>query len=338
MEKFRKLYSKKPTIREPFDTDMVKYLRTISATDTTLVSYYVKPNTNAAQHIKQEISKTKKIKSKTTRDKVTDALNKILSSIIVSEMGQALFSDGEHVWSVSSEYPINTSFYLCEKYFDLDYFDTINNNADIMLLVCLSNPFNLWEYQHGLFKLVKSIENMIPKKHKKGGQSAKRFEGIRNSEIEKAGNIVYDSTLGYSRVIYIGSENLFIRMISKRDPNAIFRKCQYCSTNEMYDIISEFDNSMQWERDIISCLFEMLALSYDKIDYGRKQCENAIAMNNVEFLITDYNNKDINYEKIILYGNTDQHQMFSSLGGVFVLLKYSAIYYAEDSDSIEVTY
>lgn len=80
--------------------------------------------------------------------------------------------------------PVKKFYYRCEKEFHLDDLITLYDIMDDYAIVLISGKrCDFYLYNSNRTQLVRTIEESLPSQHKTGGQSAQRFERIRDERI-----------------------------------------------------------------------------------------------------------------------------------------------------------
>jgi len=174
----------------------VKELEQHRGKHTELVSVYIPKDYEMVKiinHLDQEKGTATNIKSASTRKNVIDALEKMTQHLRLfkktPENGLACFSgnvaerEGKqdfHVWSIEPPIPLNTRIYRCDKEFVLDLLRDMLETKEVYGLVIVDRRDANIAYLKGktIIPLLKT-HSEVPGKTKAGGQSAHRFERIR---------------------------------------------------------------------------------------------------------------------------------------------------------------
>lgn len=191
MEAFNKFQLKK----------IISELKTYRSRHTELVSIYVPAEFNinvVRNQIMQEISTASNIKSKTTRKNVLDALDKALTELryynVTPTCGLAVFagnvSDNPAVsdlraWSFEPPDKVNVRIYQCEQNFILDPLtEMIEPKYVYGLIVVDEKNLVLGILKGKKIILLEEKDSVVPSKTRKGGQSAQRFQRVRQEIIK----------------------------------------------------------------------------------------------------------------------------------------------------------
>jgi len=178
----------------------VKELEKLKGRHTELVSVYIPQGykiSDIAALISNEVSLTQNVKSKTVRKNVIGALTKIQQQLKLykktPENGLAIFcgnvSEKEGVadikiWAIEPPEPVKIKLYWCDQTFKLDALKDMMEEKEVYGLVVMDNG----EAAIGLLKgkalkVIRYFESVVPSKTSKGGQSAQRFERVRDGLI-----------------------------------------------------------------------------------------------------------------------------------------------------------
>lgn len=184
---------------------LLKHLSAIKGRHTELVSVYVPAGYSLhdiTNQLRQEQSTSENIKSKTVRKNVTSALEKIMRHLQLykktPENGLAIFCgnmpEKETIELVTIEppEPVKIKMYWCDQRFVLEPLEDMIAEKEIYGVMCLDRS----EVDIGLLvgkKLEPAIhlESIVPGKTRAGGQSAARFdrvrEGLLNDWLKQVG-------------------------------------------------------------------------------------------------------------------------------------------------------
>jgi len=171
---------------------------------TELVSLYIPPNRplhDVSSYLKDEYGKASYIKSDATRTHVQDALVKIMQRLKLykrpPDNGLAIFcgalppsadaplgSEVMELYEVIPNKPISTYLYRCDDHFHLDILREMTKEEKIIGILSLDNSdAGLGIVSGSRIDIVDVLTSGVSGKHRAGGQSARRFERLRESEI-----------------------------------------------------------------------------------------------------------------------------------------------------------
>jgi len=189
---------------------LIKELESIRGRHTELISVYIPSGCNIQEIIsmlRQEVSLTQNVKSRTTRHNVLDALEKIINHLrvigktpqngLVVFCGNASEKEGQSdikIWSIEPPQPLSQKIYWCDQTFKLDAIKDMLREKEIYGLIVLDTS----GADIGLLKgkkviLEKHIDSLVPGKTRKGGWSQQRYARIReeakHEHLKKTGEI-----------------------------------------------------------------------------------------------------------------------------------------------------
>jgi peptide chain release factor subunit 1 len=180
----------------------VKELEKHSGRGTELVSVYVPAGYDIAkisQHLQQEQGTASNIKSSATRKNVTDALERMIQHLKLIPQtppnGLAIFSgnvserDGQsdvQVFSIEPPVPNKLRLYRCEKQFIIDPLKEVMDDENIFGMIVVDKREGDVALLKGKAIIPQShSQSAVPGKHKSGGQSAARFERLRDGAAKE---------------------------------------------------------------------------------------------------------------------------------------------------------
>ncbi|MHC1579878.1 MAG: peptide chain release factor aRF-1, partial [Candidatus Alkanophagales archaeon] len=192
-----------------FSKDLKKYefrrileeLRKKRGRGTELISVYIPPDrqiSDVVSHLREEHGQASNIKSKSTRTNVQSALESILSRLKyleVPENGLAIFCGAVEVgggrssletYIVEPPERINSYIYHCDSSFLLEPLERMLEEKDKYGLIVLDKKEATIGILHG--KVVEPLRHLtsnVPGKQRKGGQSAPRFQRLREIAVEE---------------------------------------------------------------------------------------------------------------------------------------------------------
>jgi peptide chain release factor subunit 1 len=169
---------------------------------TELVTLYVPPGKQVSeviQMLKEEWGTAGNIKSNTTRRNVQDAITKVTQRLklfkTVPENGLILFCGAipqngpgseriEGPYVVVPPEPIGIYLYRCDARFHTEYLmDLLKETESYGILLVDSSGATFATLRGRRLEIVEDITSGIPGKHRAGGQSARRFERVREMQL-----------------------------------------------------------------------------------------------------------------------------------------------------------
>lgn len=170
---------------------------------TQLVSLYIPPErqiSDVINYLRQEYATAANIKSKTTRKNVQDAIEKTIQKLKlfdkVPENGLIIFSgaipqngpgtEKIEVYTITPPEKITTFIYRCDSKFNIEPLKEMLKEKDVFGIIVIDNEEAAIAIAKGRKILVmKSFTSGVPGKHRAGGQSARRFERLREASLNE---------------------------------------------------------------------------------------------------------------------------------------------------------
>ncbi len=173
-------------------------LRSIRGRHTELISIYVPDGYDInliAQKVREEYSTAQNIKSKTTRKNVLGALEKISQFLkryrttppggLIIFCGNVSQQEGVsdiRLYAINPPEPVTVSLYRCLQEFVLDPLEEFLREKDVFgLLVLDRREATLGLLNGKRIEKLKKMTSGVPGKFRAGGQSARRFERLREA-------------------------------------------------------------------------------------------------------------------------------------------------------------
>ena len=174
----------------------VKEVEAVRGRHTELISVYIPSGydiNQKIQQIQQEQGTATNIKSKSTRDNVIASLEKMVQHLktfkntppngLIAFSGNAAKQEGRQdykVWSVEPPLPMNQNLYRCDKEFVVEPLKEMLDDKIMFGLVAMDKREGTIALLKGKTIIpLKNLTSSVPGKHKTGGQSAQRFERLR---------------------------------------------------------------------------------------------------------------------------------------------------------------
>lgn len=184
--------SKKQEYKFKKSLESIKELR---GRGTELISLYIPPDKqihDVAAYLREEMSQSSNIKSKSTKKHVQAALKSILSKLkyfkepppngLIFFVGH-ISTSGDQTDMISESLeppqPVETFLYRCDSEF---YIEPLKNmmgeKKKYGLIVVDRSEATVGLLIGSKIEMLKNIQSLVPSKHSKGGQSAQRFERL----------------------------------------------------------------------------------------------------------------------------------------------------------------
>ncbi len=245
------------------DADKAKYdfkramdeIKDIRGRGTELISVYVpysKQISDVTAYLRNEYSQSSNIKSKGTRKAVTGAIDSILSRLrtyrrppkngVVFFVGEAPTSGDQTKmiqFVLEPPEPITTFLYRCDStFFTEPLLDMLADKRSYGLIVVDRSEATVGSLIGKRIRIIRNIQSQVPSKHRKGGQSAQRFERL----IEIAAHEFYKRVARTADDAFL--ENPDLQGILVGGPGAtkdFFLKEEYLNHELQKKVIDSFD-------------------------------------------------------------------------------------------------
>lgn len=175
---------------------LIKELEKVRGRHTELISIYIPSGYEITQkltQIQQESGTATNIKSKSTRDSVITSLEKMAQHLkgykqtppngLIVFSGNTAEREGQQdykVWGIEPPIPMKLNLYRCDKEFVLDPLREMIDDKIVFGLVAMDKREGNIAFLKGKTIIpLKTLNSAVPGKHKTGGQSAQRFERLR---------------------------------------------------------------------------------------------------------------------------------------------------------------
>ncbi len=233
---------------------------------TELVSLYVPPDrqiSDVAAMLKQEYGTAANIKSDTTRKNVQDAITKVGQRLKlfknVPKKGLVIFcgaipqnggpgSEKIETYVIAPPEPIQVYLYRCDSRFHTEYLKEFLREKETYGMVIMDASAATYATLRGRrLEIVEEITSGVPGKFRAGGQSARRFERLRESKL-----LSYFKRVGkHANDIFLPIEDLKGVIIAGPGPTKLdFEKGDYLHYTLKDKLISTMDTAYVGEQGV----------------------------------------------------------------------------------------
>jgi len=311
-------------------TDLQKYefrrsleeVRKLTGRGTELISLYVPPTrqiSDVANYLRGEYSQSSNIKSASTRKNVQSAISSILSRLKnfkqPPENGLVFFVGHRSIGADQTEMvqfvleppePVPTFIYRCDSKFFTETIESMLETKETYGLIVIDRSEATIGLLHGKRIMpVKNMQSLVPSKHGRGGQSARRFERL----IEIAAHEYYKKVADVANEAFLSRPDLKGILVGGPGPTKdYFVKSEYLHYELQKKIIDTFDVGytdeyglkelvekarealrdldLMREKDIMQRLFEEIRKPEGGLSvYGEEQVKSALMIGAVDTLI-----------------------------------------------------
>jgi len=297
-------------------------VRKLSGRGTELISLYVPPSrqvSDVSNYLRSEYSQSSNIKSASTRKNVQAAISSILSRLknfkSPPENGLVFFVGHRSVGADQTDMiqfvleppePVPTFIYRCDSQFFTEPIEGMLETKDKYGLIVIDRSEATVGMLHGKRIVpIKNMQSLVPSKHGRGGQSARRFERL----IEIAAHEYYKKVADVANEAFLSEKDLKGILVGGPGPTKeFFVKSEYLHYELQKKIIDTFDTGytdeyglkelleksrermkdldLMREKDLMQRLFEEIRRPDGGLSiYGEEQVKNALTIGAVDTLI-----------------------------------------------------
>lgn len=316
---FRKLYLKNP--------------------DKAVITIYIRPDTkieNIKNLLKKEEPIISNIKSRVTRRALGISFQKVktfIENIRSSENGYIIVSSPEElVWT--SDVLIKEDLYRCGSEFYSGPFEEIQmNKLSPIGVICLDTKEATLGFIGNKIEILKHLTSGIGGKHKKGGQSQRRFERLRKERIKE-----FFKRIGEASNLFLTSYPITHLLISgcglTKDK---FLKGKYLDYRLKEKVLDSFDTQYTGESGIretlhlalpkleknayakevkeVEAFFNTLGKHFDSVVYGEEEVKEKMPFIKKLIKIEEHT-KEYPKETITLHFHGEHYEKIRALGGI----------------------
>ena len=306
----------------------------LSGRGTELISLYIPPTrqiSDVASYLRNEYSQSSNIKSASTRKNVQAAISSILSRLKnfkrPPENGLVFFVGHRSVGADQTNMvqfvleppdPVQTLTYRCDSSFYLEPLQQMLEKKDRYALIVIDRGEATVGMLNGKrIVSLKNLQSLVPSKHGRGGQSARRFERV----IEVAAHEYYKKFADIVNEAFLGEKDLKGVLVGGPGPTKeYFVKSEYLHHELQQKIIETFDVGytdeyglkelvenargtlrsldLMREKDLVQRLLEEIRKPDGGLAvYGEEQVNNALLIGAVDTLIIS---EDLRKKKVTL--------------------------------------
>ncbi len=247
-------------------TKMLNDLSKISGHGTELVTVYIPPRRpiyDVIAQLKNESGTASNIKSDLTKTHVQDALSKTMEQLKLyketPENGLVIFcgaiSTGKgigtekiEIYTIIPPKPVQISLYRCDDHFWIDHIKEMLKDDKVIAIISIdTQETGLGILTGERWQTVETLTSGVAGKHRQGGQSARRFERLRDNEL----NEYYHRVASYAQKIFIDEHTVKGLVIGGPGPTKdTFIREEYLDYRLQNNIISILDTSYTGDEGI----------------------------------------------------------------------------------------
>src|SRR5919107_2664861 len=245
---------------------MINKLGNIAGHGTELVTVYIPPRRpiyDIVSQLKNEAGTASNIKSDLTRNHVQDALSRTVEHLKLYKeppenglvifcgaipTGKGIGTEKIEIYSVVPPKAVQINLYRCDDHFWIDHLkDMMKDDKVIGILSLDTQEAGFGILTGDRWEVVESLTSGVAGKHRQGGQSARRFEGLRDNEL----NEYYHRVADYAQKIFIDEYPVKGLVIGGPGPTKdTFIREEYLDYRLQNNIISILDTSYTGDEGI----------------------------------------------------------------------------------------
>ncbi|MEW5748385.1 MAG: peptide chain release factor aRF-1 [Candidatus Thermoplasmatota archaeon] len=296
-------------------------VRKISGRGTELISLYIPPArqiSDVAAYLRNEYSQSSNIKSASTRKNVQSAISSILARLkglrVPPDNGLVFFVGHRSTSADQTQMvqyvleppePVQTFIYRCDSGFFTEPIEQMLEHKDTYGLIVIDRGEATIGLLHGKrIEPVKNIPSLVPSKHGRGGQSARRFERLieiaAHEFYKKVADLVNESFLqknlkgilvggpGPTKEYFVKSEYLHYELQKLIIDTFDVGYTDEYGLRELVEKAREAlrDIDLMREKDLMQRLFEEIRKPDGGLSiYGEEQVRDALMIGAVDKLL-----------------------------------------------------
>ena len=247
-------------------TKMINELSSISGHGTELVTVYIPPKRplfDVISQLRNEAGTASNIKSDLTRGHVEDALSTTMEYLkkikTTPQNGLVVFcgaipnekgigKEKIEIYPVDPPKPVQISLYRCDDHFWTDHLrDMLKDDKVIGILSIDTQEAGIGILTGNQARTIDSLTSGVAGKHRQGGQSARRFERLRENEL----NEFYHRIADHAKQVFIDEYNVKGIIVGGPGPTKeTFMREEYLDYRLQKGVIATLDTSYSGEEGV----------------------------------------------------------------------------------------
>jgi len=247
-------------------TKMLNDLSKITGHGTELVTVYIPPKRpiyDVLAQLRNEAGTASNIKSDLTRNHVQDALNKTMEQLKLYKeppenglvifcgaipTGKGLGTEKIELYTVVPPKPVQINLYRCDDHFWIDHIkEMLKDDRTIAIISIDTQEAGLGILTGDRWETVETLTSGVSGKHRQGGQSARRFERLRDNEL----NEYYHRVANYAQKIFIDEYTVKGLIVGGPGPTKeTFVREEYLDYRLQNNIVATLDTSYSGDEGV----------------------------------------------------------------------------------------
>lgn len=247
-------------------TKMLNDLSKISGHGTELVTVYIPPRRpiyDIISQLRNEAGTATNIKSDLTRTHVQDALSKTMEQLKLYKetpdnglvifcgaipTGKGIGTEKIEIYTIIPPKPVQINLYRCDDHFWIDHIKEMLKDDKVIGIISIdTQETGLGILTGDRWQTIETLTSGVAGKHRQGGQSARRFERLRDNEL----NEYYHRVAEYAQKIFI--DQFIVKGLIVGGPGPTkdnFIKEEYLDYRLQNNIISILDTSYSGDEGV----------------------------------------------------------------------------------------
>ena len=247
-------------------TKMINELSSISGHGTELVTVYIPPRRpvfDVISQLRNEAGTASNIKSDLTRTHVQDALSKTIEQLKLfketPENGLIIFcgaipndkgigKEKIEIYPILPPKPVQISLYRCDDHFWTDHLKEMMKDDKVIGILSIDTQetgIGILTGDH--WEVIDSLTSGVAGKHRQGGQSARRFERLRENEL----NEYYHRVAEHAKQVFLDQYNIKGSIVGGPGPTKEnFLREEYLDYRLQKSVIATLDTSYSGEEGV----------------------------------------------------------------------------------------
>lgn len=247
-------------------TKMLNDLSKISGHGTELVTVYIPPKRpihDVLAQLRNEAGTATNIKSDLTRNHVQDALNKTMEQLKLYKeppenglvifcgaipTGKGIGTEKIEIFTVVPPKPVQINLYRCDDHFWIDHIkEMLKDDRTIAIISIDTQEAGLGILTGDRWETIETLTSGVSGKHRQGGQSARRFERLRDNEL----NEYYRRVADYAQKIFIDQYTVKGLIVGGPGPTKeTFIREEYLDYRLQNNVIATLDTSYSGDEGV----------------------------------------------------------------------------------------
>jgi peptide chain release factor subunit 1 len=247
-------------------TKMLNNLSKITGHGTELVTVYIPPKRpihDVLAQLRNEAGTASNIKSDLTKNHVQDALNKSMEQLKLYKeppenglvifcgaipTGKGLGTEKIEIFTIVPPKPVQINLYRCDDHFWIDHIkDMLKDDRTIAIISIDTQEAGLGILTGDRWETIETLTSGVSGKHRQGGQSARRFERLRDNEL----NEYYHRIANYAQKIFIDQFTVKGLIVGGPGPTKeTFVREEYLDYRLQNNIIATLDTSYSGDEGV----------------------------------------------------------------------------------------